>query len=149
MPFASPAAFAASGRPAPASPLMDVSPDYRPGVCNIGPAEIARRRRSGHIGAIAAVILFAVLVAIDAPPLARLLVAAPAVIAASGYLQAWLKFCAGFGSVGVFNFDDVGTTETVADAAAKRADRRRALQISAAAFAIGIACGIVAVLLPV
>jgi hypothetical protein len=136
MTFAFPAAFAASGQPVPAGPLMDVAPDYRPGVCNIGPAEIARRRRSGHIGAIAAVILFAVLVAIDAPPLARLLVAAPAIISASG-------------SVGVFNFGDVGTTETVADAAAKRADRRRALQISAASFAIGIACGIVAVLLPV
>ena len=94
-------------------------------------------------------ILFAVLVAIDAPPLARLLVAAPAIIAASGYLQAWLKFCAGFGSAGVFNFGDVGTTEAVADAAAKRADRRRALQIGAASFAIGIAVGIVAVLLPV
>jgi hypothetical protein len=149
MTLATPAAFAASGRPVPAAPLQDVSPDYRPGICNIGPAEIARRRRSGHTGVIAAVILFAVLVAIDAPPLARLLVAAPAIIAASGYLQAWLKFCAGFGSVGVFNFGDVGTTETVADAASKRADRRRALQISAASFAIGIAVGIVAVLLPV
>jgi len=96
-----------------------------------------------------AVVLFGVLVVIDAPPLARLLVAAPAIIAASGYLQAWLKFCAGFGSAGVFNFGDVGTTESVADAAAKRADRRRALQIGAASFAIGIAVGIVAVLLPV
>jgi MFS family permease len=149
MTIASPAAFAASGPPIPAAPLMDVTTDYRPGVCNIGPAEIARRRRSGHVGVITAVILFGVLVAIDAPPLARFLVAAPAIIAASGYLQAWLKFCAGFGSAGVFNFGDVGATEAVADAAAKRADRRRALQIGAASFAIGIAVGIVAVLLPV
>ncbi len=134
------AAVAASGRPVPAGPLTDIPSDYRPGVCNIGPAEIARRRRSGHVGLVAAAVLFAILVAIDAPPLARLLVAAPAVIAASGYLQAWLKFCAGFGSAGIFNFGDVGTTETVADAAARRADRRRALRI---------AVGIVAVLLPV
>src|SRR3954462_9704767 len=131
------AAFAASGQPLSAPPLVNQSPDYRPGVCNIGPAEIARRRRSGHIGVLAAVILFAVLVAIDAPPLARLLVAAPAIIAASGYLQARLRFCAGFGSAGVFNFGDVGTTDSVADTAAKRADRRRALQISAVSFAIG------------
>ena len=141
-------AFAASGRPLSVPPLLDQSPEYRPGVCNIGPAEIARRRRSGHTGLIAAVILFAVLVAVDAPPLARLLVAAPAVIAASGYLQAWLKFCAGFGSVGVFNFDDVGTTQSIVDAAAKRADRRRAVQISLASFAIGLAVGLVAVALP-
>lgn len=143
------APFAASGRPLPAPPLMDQSPDYRPGVCNIGPAEIARRRQSGHTGLIAAVILFGVLVAIDAPPLARLLVAAPAIIAASGYLQSWLRFCAGFGSIGVFNFDDVGTTQRVVDAAARRADRRRAIQISLASFAIGIAVGLVAVALPV
>ena len=70
-------------------------------------------------------------------------------IAASGYLQAWLRFCAGFGSVGVFNFGDVGTTDAVVDAAARKADRRRALQISLASFAIGIAVGIVAVALPV
>ena len=43
------AAFAAAGSPAP------LSVDYQPGVCNIGPAEIARRRRAGHIGLIAAV----------------------------------------------------------------------------------------------
>jgi len=78
MTFTSPAAFAASGRPVPAAPLGNVTPDYRPGVCNIGPAEIARRRRSGHVGVITAVILFGVLVVIDAPPLARFLVAAPA-----------------------------------------------------------------------
>ena len=32
---------------------MDVeNTRYEPGVCNIGPAEIARRRRSGHVGAL-------------------------------------------------------------------------------------------------
>ena len=40
---------------------------YRPGVCNIGPAEIARRRRAGHVGSLATIGLFAVLVAVDAP----------------------------------------------------------------------------------
>jgi hypothetical protein len=137
---------AATASPAP-QPIDVV--DYRPGVCNIGPAEISRRRRAGHVGLIAAVALFAILVAVGAPPIARLLLVIPVAISASGYLQAYLKFCAGFGSAGVFNFGDVGTTETVADAAAKRADRRRALHIGAASFAIGIAVGIVAVLLPV
>jgi len=40
--------------------------EYRPGVCNIGPDEIARRRMAGHVGLLAAIVLFAVLVAIDA-----------------------------------------------------------------------------------
>src|SRR5690349_16910805 len=81
---------------------------YVPGVCNIGPAEIASRRRSGHVGIVAALVLLVVLVAIGAPPIARLLIALPVAVGASGYLQAWLKFCAGFGAAGVFNFADRG-----------------------------------------
>jgi hypothetical protein len=122
--------------------------EYRPGVCNIGPAEIARRRRAGHTGLVATVALLAVLVAIDAPPLARLVLVIPATIAASGYLQARFKFCAGFGGAGVFNFGDVGATETVVDETARAADRRKAGRIGLASFAIGSAVAIAAVLLP-
>jgi hypothetical protein len=137
-------AFATAGAPMPLG-----SVDYRPGVCNIGPAEIARRRRAGHIGLVATVALFAVLVAIDAPPVSRLLVAIPAIGAASGYLQAWFKFCAGFGSRGVFNFGDVGTTEKVADSAARALDRAKSMRIGIASVVIGAVVGITAALLPV
>ena len=123
--------------------------EYRPGVCNIGPEEIARRRRAGHIGLVATIAALAVLLAIDAPPLARLIVVIPAVMSASGYIQARLKFCAGFGSRGIFNFGALGTTESVADDAARALDRRKARQIGIASLLIGLAVGIVAVLLPV
>jgi hypothetical protein len=137
-------AFAAAG-----SPMPPLSVEYQPGVCNIGPAEIARRRRAGHIGLAAAVALFAVLVAVGAPPILRLLVALPAIISASGYLQAHLKFCAGFGAAGVYNFDDVGATDKVTDAAAKALDRARANRIGIASFAIGGLVAVIAVLLPI
>jgi hypothetical protein len=123
--------------------------EYQPGVCNIGPAEIARRRRAGHIGAIATLAVLAILLAIGAPPLARLIIALPAAGAASGYLQAWFKFCAGFGSRGVFNFGPLGTTETVIDDAARARDRGKARQIGLASLLIGLAVGVIAVLLPV
>lgn len=126
-----------------------LGPAYQPGVCNIGPAEIARRRRAGNIGLIATAVLLVALVALGVPPILRLVVAIPAVIAASGYLQAYLRFCAGFGSVGVFNFGDLGTTTRVAGDADRAADRRRARQIGLASVAIGVAVGIGAVLLPV
>jgi len=138
-------AFAAPGVPAP----IAVDAEYQPGVCNIGPAEIAARRRSGHVGVIAAVALFLLLVALGVPPIARLLVALPVAVGASGYLQARAKFCAGFGARGVFNFGSLGTTNQVADSAARAADRRRAIRISLTSFAIGLAVGVVAVLLPV
>jgi len=123
--------------------------EYRPGVCNIGPEEIARRRRAGHLGVVATLATLAILLAIDAPPLARLLLALPAAGAATGYLQAWLKFCAGFGSAGVFNFGPLGGTVKVDDAEARRRDRARSIQIFLAALAIGLAVGVVAVIVPI
>jgi hypothetical protein len=122
---------------------------YQPGVCNIGPAEIARRRRAGHIGLIAAIGLFLALVVIGAPDWTRFLVAIPTIGAASGYIQAHLKFCAGFGAAGVFNFGELGPTERVADDADRGRDRARAFQIGFASFAIGIAVGVLAVAVPI
>ena len=128
------------------TPLAGV--EYRPGVCNIGPAEIARRRRAGHVGLLVTVAVFAVLLAIDAPPLARLILIVPAAIAASGYLQARLKFCAGFGSRGIFNLGPVGDTEQVVDEDARARDRAHASRIGLASLAIGVTVGVVAALAP-
>lgn len=121
---------------------------YQPGVCNIGPAEIARRRRVGHIGVGVTVALLVGLIALHAPPLARLIVALPAAMAATGYLQARLHFCAGFGSRGVFNFGELGRVVEVVDPAARARDRRRSMQVGLASVAIGVAVGVLAVLLP-
>ena len=133
-----------------ADPLGLAQPDspasYRPGVCNIGPAEIGRRRRAGRVGAIAAAGLAVGLAAVGAPPITRFVVAAPAAVSASGFLQARLRFCAGFGSLGVYNFGDVGPRLEVFDDDARAADRAMALRIGAASAAIGTAVGLVAVL---
>lgn len=139
------AAFAAAG----STPPTSLSVDYQPGVCNIGPTEIARRRHAGDVGLIATVSLLALLVAVGAPPIARLLLAVPAAVSASGYLQAYLKFCAGFGSRGIYNFGDLGPTQKVADTAARALDRAKAMRISLASFAIGAVVAVVAVLLPI
>jgi hypothetical protein len=122
---------------------------YEPGVCNIGPAEIARRRRAGHVGLVATVVLFAALIVLGVPHWARLVLILPAGGSASGYLQAMLHFCAGFGSQGVFNFGPLGTTERVADSQARGLDRLKSMQIGLASLAIGVAVGVVAVLLPI
>jgi hypothetical protein len=137
------AAFAANSETPPAS-----SDAYKPGVCNIGPDEIARRRRAGHVGAIVTYVALAMLLVIHAPPLARLLLTLPAAGAASGYLQAWLHFCAGFGSRGIFNFGELGRTSAVADPAARARDRARATRIGLASLVIGVAVAVVAVALP-
>ena len=53
---------------------MEIEPrappgDYRPGACNIGPREIAKRRAFGIAGIVSAVVLGVALVAVDAPPI--------------------------------------------------------------------------------
>lgn len=125
-----------------------VSTEYQPGMCNIGPAEIARRRRAAHVGLLATVVLLGALVAVGAPPLARLIVAVPAAGSASGYLQAWLKFCAGFGSRGISNFGPLGQIDQVVGTDARARDRARAYQIGLASLVIGVAVAVAAVLLP-
>lgn len=131
------------------APPLALAPDgYVPGVCNIGPAEIARRRRAGHAGVVASLVAFGAMVALAMPAPVRLLVALPAAAAASGYLQARLHFCAGFGSTGIFNFSALGQRSTVSDPEALAKDRARSRQISLASLAIGSAVGVVAALLP-
>jgi hypothetical protein len=81
---------------------------YVPGSCNIGPAEIALRRRAGHAGLVVTAALGAALLHSDLPRAWRLTLAVPAAGAASGYLQARERFCADFGWRGVYNFDRRG-----------------------------------------
>lgn len=134
--------LAATHQPGPAT-----AEAYEAGACNIGPAEIATRRRSGHLGAALTVGLLALLLAVDAPPLARLLIAIPATMSAVGYLQAYLHFCAAYGFWGAFNFGPLGNRQAVIDSESQARDRRRALQIAVAGMGIGLAVGLLAIAL--
>jgi hypothetical protein len=119
---------------------------YVPGTCNIGPQEIALRRRAGHVGLAVTAALAAALLRSNANRAWRLALALPAAGAASGYLQARQHFCANFGLRGVYNFTTRGHEQQVGSDEARAADRRRALQISAASAGIGLGVAVVATL---
>jgi hypothetical protein len=121
---------------------------YRPGTCNIGPDEIARRRRAGHVGLIATIVTLAVLLALHTSPIFRLVVFLPAAAAAIGYLQAWFRFCAGFGARGVYNFGPLGRTQSVDDPEAAARDRAMARRLALGSAIVGIVVAAMAVLLP-
>ena len=122
---------------------------YRPGVCNIGPAEIRRRRQIGYLGLAAAVFVAAVLVLVDAPTWTRLAIALPVAGALSGFIQAQMRFCAGFAMAGVHNMGQLGAQVPVDNDAARSADRRKAMLINAAAIAGGLAIAVAFALLPI
>jgi hypothetical protein len=122
---------------------------YRPGACNIGPAEIRRRQVAGVLGIVAALGLGVLLLVLGAPPVARLLVALPLAAGFSGFLQARLHFCANYGWRGIRNLGAIGDVERVEDAEARRADRRKALAIFGSAAAGGLAVALLFALLPI
>ncbi len=65
---------------------------YRPGACNIGPAEIARRRRSGVAGLTVAAALAVLTLVADVAPVLRLAVALPLFVGILGFVQARMRF---------------------------------------------------------
>ncbi|MPZ52537.1 MAG: hypothetical protein GEU79_07365 [Acidimicrobiia bacterium] len=121
-----------------------VQSEYVPGVCNIGPEEIARRRNAGWVGLAVTVVAFAILVWTDVNPWWRLLLFLPAALSASGFLQGHFRFCAGFSRAGVFNFGPVGQTHEVTDDESKAQDRRRGNQISLYSAIIGVVVATIA-----
>ncbi|MFC7098583.1 hypothetical protein [Halobaculum marinum] len=114
--------------------------EYDPGVCNIGPAERRRRYALGAVSFAATLLLLFAVYVYDLPGWLTLVTFAPLFGAAEGYYQARYRFCAGFGLAGVYDVSDTGgDRKPVTDPAARRADRRRALRIHAAAAGTALA----------
>lgn len=113
--------------------------DYIPGVCNIGPAEIQKRKQTGWMGLVATGVLWSLFVGFDVPAVWRLTLFFPAAMSAAGFLQAYMHFCAYFGFANLFNFGEVGKTDTVSQAEYRAKDRRKAWQIILLSVVIGAA----------
>lgn len=114
---------------------------YQPGICNIGPAEIERRRWTGHVGALVTLAGLGAVLITQPPAGARAFLFVPASVSAGGYIQAATRFCADYGWRGVFNFGRAGhgRATSVADQEARRADRSKAIRIGAGSAAAGAA----------
>jgi hypothetical protein len=122
--------------------------EYRPGACNIGPREIARRRAIGVVGVVSAMVLGAVLLAVDAPALARAIVVFPLWGAIISFEQARRRFCAGFAFAGIRSVVGSDATESVEDRSDLAADRATARRMVAYCGAIAVALTALFVLVP-
>lgn len=111
---------------------------YVPGVCNIGPAEIKKRKQAGWVGLTLTTVLLGILMYFNAPPIWRLTLFIPAMMSATGFLQAYMHFCAYFGLASLFNFNDVGKTDAIQLEEFRAQDRLKAWQIIIYSSLIGI-----------
>jgi hypothetical protein len=110
--------------------MVEIQREYVAGVCNISKEEEARRLATGWMGLGVAVALEAAFILFNVPAVWRLTLFLPAAGAASGFLQAGMHFCAGYGMKGVFNVAaSVGTTSNVEQAEFAAKDKTKAQQI--------------------
>jgi hypothetical protein len=115
--------------------------------CNIGPDEIASRRRAALLWTIATVITASVLLAGTEPGAGRLLIWPLTSAAAITWLQVVHRFCVAFGALGLQNFGGLGRQVPVAPSE-RAADRRRALQLIVEGALIGLVVALALAALP-
>ncbi len=128
---------------------MQTQYQYVPGVCNIGKPEIRKRKQGGWAGFVVTVILYILFIYFDVNRIWRLLIFFPATMAAIGFVQARMHFCAYFGISGVFNVSsESGKTDTVEQAEFRAKDRRKAQQIITYSVIIGAVVAAMAYYLP-
>jgi hypothetical protein len=116
--------------------------------CNIGPAEIARRRRSATVMTAVAAIAAVLLVAAHVPPVVRLAIWPFAAAAAVNWMQVVHRFCVAFGTLGIENFGALGSQVPV-DPATRATDRRKVVQLVAEGSLIGLVVTLALVAVPV
>jgi hypothetical protein len=120
-------------------------PQYVPGVCNIGPAEIAVRKRFGWTGLGLTALLWALFASVHAGRVWFLLLFFPSAISAVGFIQGTMHFCAAYGLRSVFNVaSEVGRTDTVLQAEFRAQDKKKARQILGLSVLIGLLAALVA-----
>jgi hypothetical protein len=112
---------------------------YIPGVCNIGPDEISRRKQAGLMSFVIAALLLLFFILFHIPSVYRVIIFFPATLSAVGYLQAYFHFCAAFGLKGVYNIlKPAGQTETILQKEFRKKDQQKAIKIIVLSIFIGV-----------
>jgi len=121
--------------------------EYISGACNIGPAEIKRRKQGAYLGGALYLIVSISLIASDASRSTRLWVFLPAALFAVGYIQSKRKFCVAYGFLGIFNFEKLGKTTKIKVNQELKADRKYAIKLSVQALLLAIILTLLTILI--
>lgn len=123
--------------------------EYIPGTCNIGAAEIKKRKVGTIISAIlmVGVLILFQLMSIDG--IWRFFLFFPATLFAINFLQVYFKFCVAFGLKGVFNFGDLGKSNSRVSSEHRRKDRKKSILMIGSGLLFGLAVSILYYFLPI
>lgn len=128
---------------------MNESTNYIPGMCNINPAEIKRRRQSGYFGLAVAATGLGIFLYLQASWPYFLVLFIPLFVGALGLLQARSKFCVAFASAGKQHADNESDIASITDTEAKRIDQLKARTIYLKALVISLPITAVLCIIPV
>ena len=121
--------------------------EYISGACNIGPAEIKRRKQGAYLGGALYLVIAIFLIATNASSTTRLWVFLPAALFAVGYIQSKRKFCVAYGFLGIFNFEKLGKTTKIKVNQELKADRKYAIKLSVQALLLAIILTLLTILI--
>lgn len=116
---------------------------YIPGTCNIGLAEIQRRRDGAIFSFLLSIIVIVFLITTDANRIWRLILFIPASSFAISFQQWYLKFCVAFGLKGLFNFGEIGKTDSVQEAEFRKKDRAKASKMILLGTSFGLVVAVI------
>ena len=115
------------------------TPNYIPGSCNIGTAEVRRRKNFAILGSVFSVSSYLLLIFIQPPREVRLFIFLPLLLTTLGWLQVRRGFCLAFGIGGAFNFGNLGDATRIHRAVDRAADRKMVIKLAGqAALVAGI-----------
>jgi len=121
---------------------------YIPGTCNIGKGEVRRRQLVALVGLFFSISTLLTFNAVDAPPVVRLGIFFPLMVASVGFVQSRAKFCFAYGLAGTFNIGKLGDIKRVASKEDRAADRKMALVILGKSFLLAALATAVVLVLP-
>ncbi|MHA2278503.1 MAG: hypothetical protein ACXAC2_22215 [Candidatus Kariarchaeaceae archaeon] len=102
--------------------LTSANSEYEAGVCNIGPIEIAKRKKYLNFSLIGAIVFVAILFLLDVSRLWWLLSFFPFVAIIINYLQVRNRFCVACGLLSVANFGDFTPRQRIKNSEHHRKD---------------------------
>ena len=121
---------------------------YIPGSCNIGKGEIRRRQLVALVGLFFSISTLLTFNTVDAPPIIRLGIFFPLMVASVGFVQSRSKFCLAYGFAGTFNIGKMGDIKRVTSKEDRAADRKTALVILGKSFLLAALATAVVLVLP-